>query len=118
MVVQGGVGVGLLAGFALGWSSMVQVADTENPANLRYYSVLRVGAVWTLLARLQEGGLAGTLFAMAVTLAVISLVLPSGAPPDKARRMAIGHCVYVAMFVASGLLFRHASYFRSGSAKT
>ena len=41
---KAGVGVALLAGFALGWSNMVHVADSGNPANLVYYSVLGVGA--------------------------------------------------------------------------
>jgi hypothetical protein len=53
--------------------------------------------------------LAVTLFAMAATLALITVMLPSGAPPDMARRMAIGHGVYVVLFIASGLMFRHAS---------
>jgi hypothetical protein len=107
---KAGVGVALVAGFALGWSNMVQVAGTENPANLWYYSVLGVGAVGALLARLKAPGLARTLFVMAATLALLALILPSGAPPDMARRMAIGHGVYVALFTASGLLFRHASF--------
>lgn len=106
---KAGVGVALVAGFALGWSNMVQVADTGNPANLWYYSVLGVGAVGALLARLKAPGLARTLFVMAATLALIAVILPSGAPPDIARRIAIGHGVYVVLFAASGLLFRHAS---------
>jgi hypothetical protein len=106
---KAGVGVALVAGFALGWSNMVQVADSGHPENLVYYSVLGVGAVGALLARLEARGLARTLFAMAVTLALIAVLLPSGAPPDMARRMAIGHGVYVVLFTASGLLFRHAS---------
>ena len=103
------VGLALVAGFALGWSNMVQVADSENPANLVYYSVLAVGAVGAWLARLQARGLARTLFAMAVTLALIAVILPSGAPPDLARNMAVGHGVFVVLFAASGLLFRRAS---------
>jgi hypothetical protein len=106
---KAGVGVALVAGFALGWSNMVQVADSGHPENLVYYSVLVVGGVGAWLARLQARGLALTLFAMAATLALIAVMLPSGAPPDLARRMAIGHGVYVALFTASGLLFRHAS---------
>jgi len=106
---KAGIGVALVAGFALGWSNMVQVADSGHPENLVYYSVLAVGIVGALLARLQARGLAFTLFAMATTLALIAVILPSGAPPDMARRMAIGHGVYVVLFVASGLLFRHAS---------
>jgi hypothetical protein len=104
-----GVGVALVAGFALGWGTMVQVADSGHPERLWYHSVLLVGAIGACLARLKAPGLAWTLFAMAATLALIALILPSGAPPDLARRMAIGHGVFVALFTASGLLFRHAS---------
>ena len=106
---KAGVGVALVAGFALGWSNMVQVADSGHPENLVYYSVLAVGIVGACLARLKARGLALTLFAMAATLALIAVILPSGAPPDMAQRMAIGHGVFVVLFVASGLMFRHAS---------
>ncbi len=106
---KAGVGLALAAAFALGWSNMVQVADSGHPENLVYYSVLAVGVVGACLARLEPRGLGRTLFAMAATLALIAVILPSGAPPDMARRMAIGHGVYVVLFTASGLLFRHAS---------
>ena len=106
---KAGVGLALAAGFALGWSNMVYVADSQNPVNLVYYSVLAVGVVGACLARLRPQGLARTLFAMAATLALIALTLPSGAPPDLARNMAFGHGVFVMLFAASGLLFRHAS---------
>jgi hypothetical protein len=106
---KAGVAVALVTGFGLGWSNMVHVADSENPANLVYYSVLAVGAVGAWLARLEARGLARTLFAMAATLALIAVMLPSGAPPYLARNMAVGHGVFVALFTASGLLFRHAS---------
>ena len=106
---KAGVGLALLAGFALGWSNMVQVADSGHPENLVYYSVLVIGLVGAALARLKARGLALTLFAMAATLALIAVILPSGAPPYLARNMAIGHGVYVALFIASGLLFRQAS---------
>ena len=106
---KAGVGLALVAGFALGWSTMVQTADSGHPERLWYLSVLIVGLIGALLARLQPRGLAGTLFAMAATLALIAVMLPSGAPPYLARNMAIGHGVFVALFTASGLLFRHAS---------
>jgi len=109
---KAGVGVALVAGFALGWSNMVHVADSENPANLVYYSVLAVGGVGAWLARLKARGLARTLFAMAATLASIAVMLPSGAPPYLARNMAILHAVFVALFTAAGLMFRHASLAR------
>ena len=106
---KAGVGVALVAGFALGWSNMVHVADSENPANLVYYSVLVLGIVGACLARLEARGLARTLFAMAATLTLIAVIVPSGAPPYMARNMAIGHGLFVVLFTASGLLFRHAS---------
>ena len=99
----------LVAGFALGWSTMVQTADSGHPERLWYLSVLVVGLVGACLARLKAPGLAVTLFAMAAVLALISVVLPSGGPSGMALRMAIGHGVFVALFTASGLLFRRAS---------
>jgi hypothetical protein len=111
-----GVAVAVVAGFALGWSTWVHAAGLENPAHFWYDIVLVVGAIGACLARLRAPGLAWTLFAMAAALALISVILPSGAPPDMARRMAIGHGVYVALFTAAGLLFRHASL--SGSIQT
>ncbi len=106
---KAGVGMALASGFALGWGTMVQVADSGHPERLWYHSVLVVGLIGACLARLKARGLAWTLFAMAATLALIAVILPSGAPPDVARRMAIGHGVQVVLFTASGLLFRHAS---------
>ena len=106
---KAGVGVALVAGFALGWSTMVQVADSGHPERLWYHSVLAVGAIGAYLGRLGARGMALTLFAMGATLALIAVILPSGAPPDMARRMAIGHVAFVALFTVSGLLFRHAS---------
>jgi hypothetical protein len=105
---KAGVGVALFSGFALGWSTMVQTADSGHPERLWYLSALAVGIVGVLLARLRARGLALTLFAMAATLALIAVILPSGAPPEMARRMAIGHGVYVTLFTAAGLLFRRA----------
>ena len=106
---KAGVGLALATGFALGWSNMVHVADSGNPANLWYYSVLAVGLLGALLARLKARGLAWTMFTMAATLALIAAVLPSGAPPELARNMVVGHVGAVGLFLASGLLFRHAS---------
>jgi len=109
---KAGVGLALAAGFGLAWSNMVHVTGTENPTLFLYFSVLAVGVIGAGLARLNAGGLARTLFAMAAVMLAISMLLPSGAPPDIARRMAIGHAGLVVVFAASGLLFRHASLHR------
>lgn len=99
----------LVAGFALGWSTMVQTADSRHPERLWHLSALMVGFIAACLARLNAPGLALTLFAMAATPGAITVALPSGAPPDLARNMVIGHVVCVALFTAAALLFRHAS---------
>lgn len=106
---KAGVAVALLTAFGLAWSTMVHVSGTENPANLWYFSVLAVGLAGAMLSRLRPPGLSLTLFVMASTLALLSLILPSGAPPDLALRMAIGHAGGVLLFAAAGVLFRHAS---------
>jgi hypothetical protein len=106
---KAGVGVALVSGLGLGWSTMVQTADSGHPERLWYLSVLVVGIIGAGLTRLKAPGLAVTLFAMAAVLALMSAVLPSGAPSDMALRMAIGHGVFVSLFTASGLLLRHAS---------
>lgn len=106
---KAGVALALAAAFVLGWSNMVHVSGTGNPANLLYYSVLVIGAIGACFARLRAKGLALTLFTMAAVLALISVFLPSGAAPEPALRMAIGHAVLVVLFTASGFLFRHAS---------
>ncbi len=106
---KAGVGVALVTGFALGWSTVVQTADSGHPENFLFLSVLAVGLIGALLSRLGARGLARTLFAMAAAMVLISLMLPSWAPPDMALRMAVGHAGDVALFTIAGLLFRRAS---------
>jgi hypothetical protein len=55
---KAGGGVALVAGFALGWCNMVHVADSENPANLVYYSVLAGGLGPSWRGWRREGWLA------------------------------------------------------------
>lgn len=104
-----GVGVALVTGFGLAWSTMVHVADSGHPMNFLYFSVLGVGLVGAVLSRLRARGLALTMFAMAATLALTALFLSSGAPPELAWRMAFGNGMGTTLLLISGLLFRHAS---------
>jgi hypothetical protein len=84
---KAGVGVALVAAFALGWSNMVHVADSE---------IRRPG----VLQRARGGGRWG--------VADIAF----GRDADLARNMAILHGLFKVLFTASGLLFRHASLAR------
>jgi hypothetical protein len=103
------VAMALLTGFGLGWSTMVQTADSGHPERLWYLSVPALGLVKACLVRWKPSGLAITLFTMAAALTLISVLLRSGAPPATATRMAAGHAVCVILLLVSGLLFRHAA---------
>ena len=108
---KAGVGLALVAGFVLGWANMVHMTEVENLAYLVYFGVLVMGGVGAWIAQLDARGMARALFAMAVVLAVMAGIqlLSSGAPAGPERNQAIGRGVCVALFAASGLLFRHAS---------
>ena len=106
------VGLALVAGFVLGWATMVHMSETENPVNLVYFGVLAVGAVGAGLARLEARGMARALFAMGAALAVawvITQVLSSDTPAGPVWNIGVMHGGFVLLFAAAGLLFRHAS---------
>ena len=106
------VGLALVAGFVLGWATMVHMSETENPVNLVYFGVLAVGAAGAGLARLEARGMARALFAMAAALAVawvITQVLFSDTPAGPVWNVGVMHGGFMLIFAAAGLLFRHAS---------
>ncbi|HYO80271.1 MAG TPA: hypothetical protein VES20_02635 [Bryobacteraceae bacterium] len=109
---RAGVGLALVAGFVLGWATMVHISETENPVNLVYFGVLAIGAVGAGLARLEARGMARALFAMAVALAVawvITQVLLSDTPAGPVWNLGVMNGGFVLLFAAAGLLFRRAS---------
>lgn len=106
------VGIALVSGFVLGWSTMVHTSETENPVNLVYFGVLAVGAVGAALARLQPGGMARALFAMVAALAVawfITQVLYPDTPAGPVWNIGVAHGGLGLVFTAAGLLFRRAA---------
>ena len=105
---KAGVGLALVAGFVMGWATMVITSESENLANLMYVGVLAVGAIGAWLARLEARGMARALFAMAAALALVNVMLWSGGPMGPLWFL-VTHGVFVTLFAASGLLFRHAS---------
>ncbi|QOY88112.1 hypothetical protein [Paludibaculum fermentans] len=110
---KAGVALALASGFVMGWSTMVHISESENPANFVYFGVLAVGAIGVWLARLEARGMARATFAMAATLAVIAafaLLRSSGAPSSgPVWDVGVAHGGFVLLFAASGLLFRRAS---------
>ncbi len=103
------VALSLLTGFALGWSNMVHLSESENPLNFLYFTVLLLGLIGAKLSRLQPAGLALTLFTMSALMAILSLTLASAAPTGLELRVGIGHALSVALFASAGLLFRHSA---------
>ncbi len=106
------VALALVAGFILGWATMVHTSETENPINLIYFGALAVGAVGASIARLKAAGMARALYATAAALAIawlITQVLFSDTPAGPVWNTGIIHGGFVLVFAAAGLLFRHAS---------
>jgi hypothetical protein len=102
-----GVGTALL----LTWANLaVGVIGSENhPGNLLYFGVLLVGIVGAALARFEPEGMARALFATALGHALVSMVALAIWQPAPLGRWLICNAGFVALFTASGALFRHAA---------
>ena len=106
------VGLALTAAFLIVWlnaaAGLIGIED-DDPANLLYVGVLAIGFIGAIIARLQPRGLARALFATALAQALvgaITLELPNTA---SSVQIVILHGVFVALFLGSALLFRHAA---------
>ena len=103
--IAAGIAVG--GALVLVWGNVAagMIGDEDNPANLLYLAVLAVGLIGAWIARLEPRRMATAMFAMAAThvlVAVIALVAGLG-PALHADAF------FVALWVASALLFRQAS---------
>jgi hypothetical protein len=107
------VGVALAAALILVWSSLgVGIIGADgDPANLMYFGVLAVGIVGAIVARFRPEGMARALFATALAqalVAAIALILGLGLPWSPPVELLALNGFFVALFVGSALLFRHA----------
>jgi len=100
-----GVGVAVLAGFGLIWVNLaVGMMDVEN-GNLMYVLVLFVALVGTAIGRFEPRHASVAMFATAgVHAAVAAVAVVTGLGPTLPA-----DAFWIAGWVASGLLFRHAS---------
>jgi hypothetical protein len=108
-----GVGLAVLASFVLGWITLaVKVIGEENPANLFYFLIILGGLVGVGLARFQAAKLAKVAFAMAgavLLVPVLALLLwPESDFSPGVDKVFVLNGFFVAMYVVSGLLLRHA----------
>ena len=84
-----------------------------DPADLMYIGVLAVGIIGAIIARFQPRGMARALFATALAqalVAVIALILGKHqAEVSSVPEIVTLNGFFVALFVGSAWLFRHAA---------
>ena len=112
-------GVTLAAAFLLVWLNLAVgiIGDEDNPANAMYIGVLAVGVVGALLARFRPRGMARALIATALAQALVTLIALSagmGASGSGPLEILMLNGGFVALFVGSAGLFRHAAQRASG----
>lgn len=115
------LGVALAGAFLLFWvNAAVGIIGNEGQSvNLLYGLVFPVGIIGAFLVRLQAGGMARTLFAMAITQMLVPVfVLIVWPPPTISWSPGVLGVFllsgfFAMLFVASGLLFRMAGKERS-----
>jgi len=109
------VGVALAAALLLVWVnlSLGIIGETGDPADLMYGGVLVVGIIGAVIARFQPQGMARALLATALATAVVAVIaLIAGkhqAPISSVWEILGLNGIFVALFIASALLFRRAA---------
>ena len=109
------VGVALAAAFILVWlMGAVGIIGVEgDPADLMYLGVLAVGIIGAVIARFQPEGMARALLAMALAqalVAAIALIAGKHEAPISSVSEIVGlNGFFVALFIGSAWLFRHAA---------
>ena len=106
-------GVALAAALLLVWLSLgVGIIGADgDPANTMYFGVVGVGIIGAIVARFRPHGMARALFATALAqalVAVIALIFGLGLPWSPPVEILFLNGFFVALFVGSALLFRHA----------
>jgi hypothetical protein len=106
------VGVALAAGFLFVWGNAA-LGISDSDADLMFFLwVPTVGILGAIIARFQPRGMARAMFATALTLALVAVIaLIAGIVPayNSAFEVLGITGFYVALFVGSALLFRHAA---------
>ena len=109
------VGVALAAGFILIWmnGAVGIVGSEDNPANLMYGGVVAIGIIGAIIARFRSRGMALALVATALAQAlVVGIALIAGmgsTEPPGALGILILNGFFMALWLLSAWLFRHAA---------
>jgi hypothetical protein len=107
LAYRAAVAVALAGALALVWINLAVgiIGSENNPANLMYLAVLAVGSVGALVARFRPQGMARALVAMALAQALVGVI----AVVARLEATPALDGVFVALWIASALLFRRAS---------
>ena len=111
---RAGFGLTILAILLLVWLSLGVgiIGGDGDPVNRVYGTVLVIGLVGAVLARFRPRGMGRTVLAMAaaqLAIAVIASIAGWGMPYSGPVEILVLNAFFVAMFVASALLFRQAT---------
>jgi hypothetical protein len=112
------VGVAVAAALLLVWMNLAVglIGSEDNPANLMYSGVLAVGLIGAYIARLQPREMARALFATALAQVLVPVIaMMIWRPPLTSGLLGVFvlNTFFVALWVVSALLFRHAGDPRS-----
>ena len=115
------VGVAVAAALFLVWMNLAVglIGNEENPANLMYAGVLAVGTIGAFIARFQPREMARALFATALAQALVPLIAMLIWRPSMTGGLVgvfVINTFFVALWVVSAVLFRHAADPRSRGA--
>ena len=109
---RAGVGVAIAAAFLLVWvNGAVGITDSDADLMLLLW-VPTVGIIGAIIARFQPRGMARAMFATALAQALVAVTaLIAGIVPayNSAFEILALNGFFVALFVGSALLFRHAA---------
>lgn len=104
------VGVAVAAVLLLVWFNVAVGTEDDNSGGLMYFGVLVLG-IAAIIARFRPQGMARALFATALAQALVALI--AMVAWQQYFELLILNGFFIALFVGSALLFRHA-YKRNG----
>lgn len=113
LAYRAAAGLSVLTAFCVFWMSIgPKIIQEENPGNLLYVATVFLGLVGVCVSRFQPARLAQVAFAMAGALLLIpsvaALLWPANFHPGYLRIQLLSS-IFAAVFIASGLVFRHAA---------
>ncbi len=108
------IGIACAAALLLVWMNLAVglIGSEDHPANLMYAGVLAVGLIGVAIARFEPHGMARALVATAIAQALVPMIamIVWGLPVTSGMVEVFSlTAFFVALWVASALLFRHAA---------